>query len=123
MAILWRVEGMDGYGPYQSYVDGISFAKSDKHPTPEADGLGYMDIRERCAFESLVKLFDWFYTDEILSVLEAGGMSVVKIEVPDEFVKHGGKQSLFVEEDWPRVRYTWAEARTQLETQLALPTI
>ena len=107
---LYRVENEAGQGPYTTgcyvnapygYDEFASGAQNDPHPSPYSDGLPAMLDEERCAFPSVEALRAWFGHAEVIEQLREGGFyvntyHVAVIEVPEEHVRHGGRQSLYL---------------------------
>jgi hypothetical protein len=108
--IIYRVEGPDGIGPYQTLkpdwssrepelidlADAVAREHSDcpDHPSPCFDGIGHLrDEHEICGFSSPDDLKTWFAG--WLRKLHRAGYVVAVYDVPDHGVRHGGHQVVF----------------------------
>lgn len=120
MTTLYRVEDSKQIGPYmqndrhsgafyERCMDLIRVGINDspRHPYPENDGLPYPEEYEKCAFESIDQLLDWFNGFE--DVLHKDGFFPVRIEVPDFAVKKGWHQVIFEDRDSDRTILSWEE--------------
>lgn len=118
MPYVYRVETEEGFGPYVGgeYID-LSFEGDGSHvPTPENDGLGFIEPHEHCAFASLTDLVIWFCEEKNLDTLELYEFRVVKFYVAPSKIRYGFRQVVVVPRDrkgnavkrvvidWPRVR-------------------
>lgn len=108
---VWRVQNVDGYGPYSvehKYCDAVKKAHDDvlKHPVPCMDGIpefdtlelkGLLDDRWVCGFDSLEKLQVWFegWLDKLVSV----GFLIYQFEVAENSLYKGQRQILFLKEE------------------------
>lgn len=109
LVIVFRVEDEYGRGPYFGEgrrYDGAFYSRcmelvhlgidnTDRHPYPENDGLPYPQEWEKCGFESVSQLLDWFSGFE--DVLHKDGYFPVRIDVPDNMVVVGWHQLLFTD--------------------------
>lgn len=109
MTTVFRVEKLDGTGPYSGsdYIYEMVEAHSDDyHSTPQADHLlketGQDDIwlgkrgisvEEYCCFQTEADLYAWF--DGWEEELAAKGYSVTIYSVSNENLRHGTTQSVF----------------------------
>jgi len=83
---IYRVQNDNGEGPYiaddksperRDMID----AHNESHPTPELDediGRGMTDSAEKCGFDSMLQLTDWFCQEE-LDMLEDDGFFIFEI--------------------------------------------
>lgn len=103
--LIWRVAHKEhtylGFpsGPYFSAglpleivvnTSGMGDAHSwePKHPSPSEDPeLGWVKADERCGFNSLNALFDWF--DGFINLLRENGFVMYMYEVPEKYVRVG----------------------------------
>ena len=104
---LYRVQNAKGEGPYNSEDRPHRFESTvfrtflnrhrdaDRHPAPHADGLGYPERREFCAFASLDSLGSWFSAQEI-QALAHHGFHVCRIWVDEKHIRRGRAQVLYV---------------------------
>jgi hypothetical protein len=103
MVTIYRVENTDKIGPYQACLDPhqaillqamLTHHESDRatHPGPYRDGCGYIKENQRCAFESVEHLRDWFRGYG--KILSQSQFRVNLYRVPRSEVKFGRHQCL-----------------------------
>lgn len=85
-------------GPYQwgggEDLDYMCQVHTDsKHPTPNRDGLGWMEGHEFCGFKSMRSLNRWF--NGFHEVLRNEGFKLYIYEVEQQFVRIGRRQVVF----------------------------
>jgi hypothetical protein len=101
---VFRVETLDGYGPYQSATlqrfqrnilqDMHEYHCSTDHPCPQVDPLlNSIDDDEYCGFSNMGALRDWF--DGFGQDLDEAEFIVSVYQVPVSDVRVGTQQSLF----------------------------
>lgn len=108
---LWRVTGRDGAGFYYSDLNGKRLSTkvgedldrdissmTRQHPRPSEDGIDDVYDTDFFAFNSLHQLHNWFDT-EIFSAACKRGARIEVWEVPDQYVKVGGRQVCFVKSE------------------------
>lgn len=93
--IVYRVEGVNGYGPY-TFPYALVGEESGKHPLPDKDGIDKNKITtwHLFGFKSLDSLVDWFDV-ETRQKLDDAKFNVLVYEVPDIRVLTGGRQVAF----------------------------
>jgi hypothetical protein len=109
MAIVYRVENSNHYGPYTAGgfdEDSPLYAHnySEDHPTPLREGEPWFLIpdtlntyRHICGFNSLVQMERWFSTTD-REWLATKGFHLCSYEVPDEHCLVGVRQITFNKE-------------------------
>ena len=95
---VFRVQDGDGQGPYTGLgtrLWGDSNHVTDTiHPSPREEGL-FMTSDHVCCFESLEDLHVWF-SDNELKTLKTYNFGIVELEVEDELLETGLRQSICV---------------------------
>lgn len=96
---FYRVQNIEGYGPYTSMDCTISGRVTLRHPSPHSDGLDLPWAARklyRFGFRSWTQLHAWMMP-EILQTLEdrmPGEWSVIEYELSALTVLHGAHQSM-----------------------------
>lgn len=99
MAIVYRVECNEGYGPYRSPNTSSDWrhhphACSTRHPTPWEDGITEFGDDHLCGFAYMHHLEDWFHPLE-LAALTLRGFRLATYEIDSRMIRYGHRQCMF----------------------------
>ena len=99
--IVYRFESpIDGRGPYRSAYCVLGFfgahTRRSGHPAPKNDTFTEYQERKfrRSGFISMEQVHNWFSSENIISLYEAGFV-LVTLDVPDRHVVSSQKQALY----------------------------
>ena len=94
MAIVYRVENWEGFGPYSRIAPRLSY-DPQCHPEPDLEGLD-VDSSMSFGFADFFKLMLWFSSEEIKTLGHWGeDWLISKYEVPDEHLQSSHTQTVF----------------------------
>ena len=104
-ALVWRLEGLDGLGPYstdswdsvpQLFHCSIDKYYGPRHPSPAEEGIDWVEWNDRFGFDSVSCARRWWHCSRDLEVWAQHGFVLVAYRQSDCLnIRRGPRQCVF----------------------------